>query len=452
MGIRKDQVLDRLAEHGNVAQFISFEPTPKRLVPNFSRLAGRAPNDAPADAGAAISALLAASGEGSVNIRSYSPDDPRSREFVYGLIDPVEVLATVERLSVQGLHTIVNETVDVSDGGVSGVVQGHAIEFAPDDTPRCVEKPGTAAMAATAGLQILETVYGFRPDVLPAAGDRTEFSIHPRPRGWRRSHTLLWEREENAAEPAPPTARWPNLFSRMIGDKAFGLLVANEVGLHVPRSLVVGRRLAPFAFGQATGSHEVWTRTCPHEPQPGLYTTVKGWTDPFSLLAREDVDSRAIAAVLRQDAVPARHSGAAIVTAEGDLAIEGRQGEGDGFMLGTDLPEPLPFATLTRVRQAFERLVTQLGPVRCEWVDDGDRLWIVQLHVGATATSGRIVVAGEPERWLKFDARLGLSELRAKLATLTPEEGILVTGGVGLTSHVADVLRKFDQPARLVDS
>ena len=71
----------------------------------------------------------------------------------------------------------------------------------------------------------------------------------------------------------------PNRFSRMIGDKAFGLLMADRLGVAVPRTLVIGRRVAPFEFGQATGSAEVWLRTCPYEPHPGLYTTMQGWTE-----------------------------------------------------------------------------------------------------------------------------------------------------------------------------
>jgi hypothetical protein len=391
------------------------------------------------------------SADGSVNVRSFSPDDPRSREFVYGLTDPAAAIAAIERLSAEGLHTIANETIDISDGGVSGVLQGGTIEFAPDDTPRCVEKPGAVSMSAQAGLSMLKTVYGFSPSLMPEPAVRTEFSIHPRPCGWRRSHTLLWEREEDAVEPLTQQPRWPNNFSRLIGDKAYGLLIAAELGMSVPKTLVIGRRLAPFSFGQPTGSHEFWTRTCPREPQPGYYTTVKGWIDPFALLMQEDPDASAIASVLCQNAVPAEHSGAAIVMADGTLTVEGTSGAGDGFMLGSDLPEDLPSATLTRVREAYERLQTKLGAVRFEWVDDGKKLWIVQLHVGATGTSGKTVVAGDAERWVTFDSGRGLRDLRETLINLPAGAGILVTGGAGLTSHVADVLRKAGRPSRLAD-
>lgn len=448
--MRKDEILDRLARRGNVAQFVGFKPTAANPRATFSRIAGREPNEAPADHREAVTALLSASSDHSVNVRSYSPDDPRSREFVYGLRDVRSAVEALERLSAEGLHTIVNETIDIHDGGVSGVVQGSTLEFAPDDTPRCVEKTGTVAIESNAGLDLLETVYGFRPELTPVAGERTEFSIHPRPRGWRRSHTLLWEHEEGVEEPETPVPSWPNRFSRVIGDKAFGLLVAHQIGLPVPRTLVIGRRLAPFAFGTATGSHEVWTRTCPCEAQPGLYTTAKGWTDPFALLSREDPHG-VIASVLRQDAVPAIHSGAAITSATGELVVEGKLGEGDRLMLGVDLPEPLPADVHSRVAAANSLLLRRLGAVRFEWVDDGARLWVVQLHVGATCTVGRVVVPGEATQWLEFEAGRGLPALREFLIALPEGNGIIVQGGAGVTSHVADVLRKAGVPARLAD-
>jgi len=448
--MRKDEILDRLARRGNVAQFVGFKPTAANPLATYSRITGRAPNEASDDHRDAVAALLSASPDHSVNVRSYSPDDPRSREFVYGLKDVRSAVEAVERLSNQGLHTIVNETVDIHDGGVSGVIQGGTIEFAPDDTPRCVEKTGTVAIETKTGLDILETVYGFRPELIPVTGERTEFSIHPRPRGWRRSHTLLWEQEEGVEEPETPTPSWPNRFSRVIGDKAFGLMVAHLTGLPVPRTLVIGRRLRPFVFGAATGSNEVWTRTCPREAQPGLYTTVKGWTDPFTLLSREDPDG-VIASVLSQDAVPAMYSGAAITSATGELVVEGKRGEGDRLMLGVDLPEPLPAAVYDRVVVANTMLLRRLGAVRFEWVDDGAQLWVVQLHVGATSTVGRVVVPGEAAQWQDFEAGRGLAALREFLTALPEGNGILVRGGAGVTSHVADVLRKAGVPARLSD-
>ena len=393
MPLHKDEVLDGLARRGNVSQFVAFRPDGSNLPrQSFARIVGHEPNELFLDPREAIEALLASSGEGKVNVRSFLPDEPRSREFVYGLATAQAAIGALHRLTVEGLHTIVNETIDVSDGGVSGVVQGETIEFAPDDTPRCVEKPGVASLPFSHGIQILRTVYGFTPELQARDGERTEFSIHPRARGWHRGHTLLWEHEVGV-DPAPAaSSRWPNKFSRLIGDKAFGLLMADRMGVPVPRTLVIPRRVAPFAFGRETGSTEIWTRTCPIEPHPGLYTTVKGWTDPFALLQIEDPSDRVLASVLRQDAVAAGHSGAAIVGAEGQLTIEGRRGEGDKLMLGLQKPEQLPGHVADDVRAVHQRLSAALGPVRLEWVHDGTRVWVVQLNSWS-------------DRQYRFDAR-----------------------------------------------
>ena len=281
MPLNKDVILDRLARRGNVAQFVAFRPNGGTPRQSFCRILGYEPNELFLDARQAVDALIAASGEGKVNIRSYLPEEPRSREFLYGLRTTEEAMAELQRLTSEGLHTIVNETIDVSDGGVSGVVQGATIEFAPDDTPRCVEKPGVASLPFGDGLKLLETVYGFTPELEAQAGERLEFSIHPRPRGWHCSHTLIWEHEMNVESAPIASLRWPNRFSRMIGDKLFGLLMADSLGVLVPRTLAIARRVAPFTFGRATGSTELWTRTCPFESQPGLFTTLKGWTRSF---------------------------------------------------------------------------------------------------------------------------------------------------------------------------
>jgi hypothetical protein len=448
MTLHKDLALDRLAELGNVAQFVAFRPSPAgELAQTTSRVAGTGVNEAFPDEIAAATALLERSGEGAVNVRSYLPDDPRSREFVYGIRSVPEAVGHLRRLAGDGLHLILNETVDVTDGGVSGVVQGGVVEFAPDDTPRAVEKPGVASLPREMGFEMLRTVYGFAPET-PAGGDRVEFSIHPSPRGWRSTGTLLWEIEPDEGLGVVPVPRWPNRFSRHIGDKTFGLLVADQLGAPVPATTAIPRRIAPFSFGRPTGSLEVWTRTCPVEPRPGLYTTVKGWTDPFALLTAED-HGREIAAVLAQRAVPAAWSGATLVGAEGRVFIEGRRGEGDTLMLGEASPEPLPPGIEGDVAALHRRLTETLGPVRLEWVHDGRMAWVVQMHVGATATSETVLVDGEAEDWAEFDVARGLAELRTLLRDLPSAAGVTLRGRVGLTSHMADVARNSGRPTRI---
>lgn len=446
--MQKDEILDSLADRANVAQFVAFRPDPSRLpVQSYARLAGHAPNCRFDNVRAAIAALLAAAQERSVNIRSYEPESPRSREFIYGLTDADKVIEALLRLSAEGLHTIVNETIDVEDGGVSGVLQGDTAEFAPDDTPRCVEKPGVASMPLAFARRLLETVYGFEiPETF--AGDRIEFSVHPHRRGTRRQHILLWERESGTVTPHAAVLRWPNRFSRHVGDKAFGLLVAHLLGQRVPETLVIGRRVAPFGFGTPTGLHENWFRTCPAEPVPGHFTTMPGWPDPFLLMAREDEAGVQISSVLNQAAVDARYSGATIVGPKG-LVIEGRSGSGDAYMLGALPPEPLPDEVIAAVTHSYDELAAVLGPVRFEWVHDGKALWIVQLHVGATTTAGRTIVAGEPAAWVEFDIEEGLEALRLFTENLPSDTGVKLLGHVGATSHVADLLRRAGVPSKI---
>jgi hypothetical protein len=165
-GIRKDRALDALAQHANVAQFVSFAPEADGdLSQQFCRIAGFAPNHMFPSLTAAIRYLFSASSDGTINIRSYSPDSPRSREFVYGIASTEEAVRVARRLAGAGLFIIANETIDVADGGVSGVAQGGVVEFAPNDTPRCVEKPGVASLPNKMAISLLSKVYGFTPEI-----------------------------------------------------------------------------------------------------------------------------------------------------------------------------------------------------------------------------------------------------------------------------------------------
>ena len=54
---------------------------------------------------AAVGVLLAASPESSVNVRSFEPDHPKGRDFVYGPKSVAAAAATVRRLAADGVHT-----------------------------------------------------------------------------------------------------------------------------------------------------------------------------------------------------------------------------------------------------------------------------------------------------------------------------------------------------------
>lgn len=449
MSFRKDQSLDKLACLGNVAQFVSFSPSEKQLAQEYSRVTGYAANYIFPSAQEAFVSLLKNSPDGTINLRSFTPDNPRSRDFFYGITNADEAHSIALKLSSDGQFVIANETVDVSDGGVSGVFQGGVVEFAPDDTPRCVEKGGTASLPIGWGLSIMRRVYGFDPQIIDAGNGRLEFSVHPKPRGWKKTHTLMWEYEASDDAPTSANLSWPNRFSRHIGDKVFGLLVADVIGLPVPKTTVFARRVAPFSFGEPTGSFEVWTRTAPIEQEPGRFTTLKGWIDPFKLLSIEDPNGRSIASVLSQSAVRARYSGAAITDRDGVPVIEGARGEGDRFMLGERSPESLPSEIAADVESTYAKAVSTVGAVRFEWVHDGNRVWIVQFHKGGTSSAAATLVPGESAVWAVFNASRGLEELRRFLAELPSDVGIRIEGEIGLTSHFADLLRKSKRPARI---
>lgn len=443
----KDEVLDRLATRGNVAQFVSFDP---RLTVRFSRIAGWSPNALFQSVEEALTNLLGASPEGRINIRSYEPSSPKSREFVYGIETVEEAVQNVRRLAALGLHTIANETIDVNDGGVSGVALGDLIEFAPGDTPRAVEKPGVCRFPREQGLAVLQRVYGFAA-ALPGIAWRTEFSIHPLPRGYQRSSTVLWELEPTPYSSQSAIGPWPNRFSRFIGDKVFGLLVADTAGFNVPHTVVVARTVAPFSFGQRTGSGETWIRTCPSEPVPGKFTTRRGWIDPFELMAREDPKGTQIISVLAQDGIVVQFAGAAMTRTSGGPIVEGVSGPGDDFMVGTAAPQVIPTAVRNAVAQTIAQVESALAhPVKVEWAFDGERVWLLQLHRVESAVSEVVIVAGNANRYKHFDVRLGLDALR-RLAKEAAEsgDGIVLDGSVGVTSHFGDILRKAGVPSRV---
>ena len=449
-GMFKDEILDSVARTANVAQFVSFDPERQQ---RFAWINGHAPNASFASMESAVSSLLARSPEHSVNVRSFHPASAKSREFVYGLKTDADAASVVRRLGDQGLFTIVNETVDVNDGGVSGVAFADLVEFAPGDSPRCVEKPGTAAFPRQTARRLFATVYGFEP-VLPADESlRVEFSLHPIRRGYLGDHTIIWEIEAQDSRPESVQPVWPNHFSRAIGDKAFGLLVAWLNGADVPRTLVVSRRIAPFQFGSSTGSNEPWIRTCPVEQVPGKFTTARGWLDPFRLVQAEDPDGVALASILCQEGVTAQSAGAAMAQAGGGLLVEGVRGGGDAFMIGARGPERLPPEATARVEDSYRRLSSMLGPVRFEWVDDGQTLWIVQLHRGASISVGRTIYPGTAKTFVRFPVTQGLERLRLLITRAQQESfGIILVGQVGVTSHFGDVLRKAQIPSRIEPS
>lgn len=445
----KDAILDRLANFANIAQFVSYGPD---LVQRFSRVAEFPPNHDFGSYREGIRALLAHCPDGTVNIRSFDPVSTKAGTFIYGK-DADEASNALSKVAAHGLYTIVNETVDVEDGGVSGVVLGNVIEFAPGDTPRCVDQPGVVSLERSAGIGLLETVYGFTSSLDFPQDHRIEFSIHPIRRGVRNEHTIIWELERvKVAEPSPSWS-WPNRFSRFIGDKVYGLLIAHVLGFPVPRTTVVSRRVSPFTFGRPTGTGEIWIRTSPGQRHPGRFTTQSHWCDPFELIHREDPDGIEIPSVLAEEGVEAAFSGALIATQAGNPIIQGVKGKGDEFMAGKRPPDPLPPDVERSVKSIYRRLMDRLGPIGMEWVYDGHQVWVVQLHRGATtSTAHGTIVPGEVEHYHRFEIKHGIAALRKlvdELRSRGVNHGIILVGDVGITSHFGDILRRSGIPSRI---
>lgn len=444
--VLKDERLASMAREFNVARFVSFGPD-ARL--RHCVLGGEPPKLEAADVEGAIANLMRVSNGVAVNVRTFNEEGRKSGPFEYGLQNAASAARLVKKYAAQGFFTIVNQTIDIHDGGVSGVSLGGLVEFSPDDTPRAVEKFGTASLPIDAARRLLSEVYGTALEIPSERGQRFEFSVHPRRVGHLDKHILLWEAEDVGPIDLRPEIQWPNNFSRLLGDKTYGLLIAHVSGAHVPLTRVVNRRVAPFDFGVATGTNEWWLRTAPAEQSPGHFTTTRGWVDPFELIAREDPRG-VVSSVLSQEAVDAQYSGASVPRRDGSNLIEGVAGVGDDFMLGAREPENLPSEVTEAVSQELATLAQRLGPVRIEWAFDGARVWVLQLHRSAAAVEENVVSPGTADTWLDFDVREGLDSLNELIEKArATDSGILVRGRIGVTSHVGDLLRKAAVPARV---
>ena len=444
---RKDDRLAHVAKSHNVASFASFAPGNadlRHLVVNGVIL-----SSAKLTLEQATSQLMSEAATSTLNVRTFTDGPSKGLPFHYGLSSIDQVCNLVREHTSAGLYCIVNETVDVHDGGVSGVSLGGIVEFSPDDTPRAVERTGTVSLPIAIGRRILSTVYSAPLEIPSLEGSRYEFSVHPQGVGYRKTHVLVWEVEHVSPVALRAEPFWPNDFSRLVGDKTFGLLLAHSCGARVPTTRVVSRRVAPFEFGSSTGTYNWWMRTAPAIQTPGHFTTTPKWVDPFQLLEKEDRDGD-VAAVLAQEGVRARYSGATAMAADGTVVVEGVAGEGDAFMLGLDEPVDLPEAVVDAVSECVDELRSTLGAVRIEWAHDGTSVWVLQMHRTNDAVGAGVLNPGDAADWLTFRPSDGLERLREIIAlAIESSMGIEVTEPVGLTSHVGDLVRRAGVPARL---
>jgi hypothetical protein len=454
MELLKDDKLSFMYENirCNIARYISIAPDMKIRYIYIDK-----EYEYKGDLRECIIDLIEYSSSKSVNIRSFSIEAMKGNELIYGkkADDIDEIMNIIHKNCDANKYSIINETIDVNDGGVSGVVFGNIIEFAPNDTPKCVEKPNVCFLERNMGIHILKIVYGFAPEVKFDDVYRVEFSLHPQREGICKEHTIIWEYEEFDKYKYDTKIQWPNKFSQFIGDKTFGLIIADYLGFNVPYTTVISRNVAPFSFGKETGLKEKWIRTAPIDKEPGKYYTGDKWTDPFNLMENEEDkgdNEINIAAILSQSAVEPIYSGGAIIYKNKDNdVIEGVAGTGDDFMLGTNEKTALPNDILDNVKELLDSIREYypiLGAVSIEWVFDGNKIWLVQLNQIKNIGGGRIIVFGSPTSYEKFYVKNGLEQLRQKIKEVKDKNiGIELVGDVGLSSHFGDVLRQANIPS-----
>ncbi len=460
----KDEKLDYLITNkvANIAQFISFEPN-LNLKTRFIHI-NNFENNNELSSRKIIEKLILSAPSKAVNIRSFSRKTMKGNKLIFnkGINDIDEILNIIKENSLDNKFSIVNENIDINDCGVSGVVLGDVIEFSPEDTPKCVEKEGVCSLPKEIGFKILKNIYGFSPDINFTPNYRVEFSIHPNRQGVKKEHTIIWEYEYYKKVDYQRKISWPNNFSRFIGDKAFGLLIADALNIRVPRSTVISRKVAPFSLGIDTGLKEKWIRTCPVKKEPGKFYTGSSWIDPFELMVTEEAKGSNrinIASIISQAAVDAIYSGASFIrkNEKNDL-IEGVSGRGDKFMVGEESKIDLPQKVIDEVKILNNQLRNYhniLGDVSIEWVYDGINTWLVQLNQLKNTNQynnlkGNVIVDGNPVYYEKLFVKDGLDALRSKINFVKDKNiGIELIGNIGVTSHFGDLLRLSNIPSVL---
>lgn len=122
-------------------------------------------------------------------------------------------------------------------------------------------------------------------------------------------------------------------------------------------------------------------------------------------------------------------------------------------MIGRAQPVSLPAHVRRSVVELFSSAVVHLGPVELEWVYDGTRAWIVQIHQANSALAVDAIVSGDADTFVRFDVKNGLDALRSLIPELIKlHQGLVLVGNVGITSHFGDLLRGAGIPSRIESS
>jgi hypothetical protein len=451
----RDVRVSEIGKTYSVAQYVSLDAdlSPRTSVLNTSSALPRDPK-------AHLSALFDSAPSHRVNVRIFSPGTSTGALF-FSAVETVEgVIELITNHIVEQGYAIVSEMIDLDDGGVAGVLYGDIVEFKQGETPKFVDRQRSDSfpqLRRDAAERMLQAIYGSDVDLSKISDSmRVEFSTHPQECGTPPARFLVWDCYEVAPQHSKPRLVWPNSFSEWLGDKCFGLLAAWCMDFRVPKTLAVlnplmwdpvsgrGRsRWTPaggVAFGEETGGHRVWTRTCPAHRMPGRYPTFSTRHDPFALMLRADPEGKHLRSVLDQQDVAAEYSGAGQVT-EGALIIEGVSGTGTDLMMGTQSPEQLPTIVGSSIHELSQKLYACFGACRFEWAWKERCAWLLQVNlltsqIGDTATISQI-----RSNYIEFDPDTGLDELDRVIRSAKLEDrDVLIIKRVGITSHVCELL------------
>jgi hypothetical protein len=461
--ILRDARMELIASKHNIAPFISLDD---RLRVRYARMRPPQRTVSGAQAPNALSELFAKSQSGQVNLRFFAPGQSTGAILESGFRTVDEALRVISQKKIIGGYVIASESIDLHDGGVAGVLSGDIIEFLQGVTPRFVDQCSEfdfPQMMRNVGVPFLRSIYG--PDIefdafLPS--NRVEFSTHPVNTGTHCKKLVIWDYYNTSV----PTIQniipfWPNRLSEWLGDKLYGELLAWCMGFKVPRTKAylhprlwssergpIVQWVPPdgISFGEVTGNEDIWVRTAPRIPQPGLFPTFNYWRDPIELMLSIDPDGKEIGSCLVQQNVRALYSGSGYCN-EDNVLVEGVAGSGEGYMLGEKSPEPLPELVANRVVGLGKRVFRSFGPSRFEWAFDGDDDWLLQLNPHIETRSYAIGYEQPGISYLEYDPCRGISQLEMLIKIAQKQgQGILLARPVGLTSHVCEILNHHKVP------
>lgn len=450
MSLLKDEILKNLSERVNVANFASFAPDGTFRYSPDRELAEKIHASPKTGIGEAAKTLLGFSGR--VNIRSFREEKYQGNPFYFNLMQSDEIFYAAKKLMDMGFYIILNECLPLDDGGASGVIDHGFVEVAPGATPRCVEDAGCSLLPAFWAERMLSLLCQ-APIRLPQGDARYEFSVHPLPCGVRKEHVVIWEETKSAGakDKRDTFLRESDPFSRFLGDKAYGLLLADTMGAPVPKTTLFlrGSYVPLMLFGRDTGEKNVWTRTCPRERTPGKFSTLRGFHDPFALMEADDPEGKTVASAIIQQEVKSEYAGVASFDEKGCFCIEGIEGFGDDFMQGKASPAALPEKVREKVRDEIGAALGFCGALHVEWALDKNRVWVLQFHTSGVSGDGNIIVPGEANFWYYWEPSMGLECLRQMAKEVKERKGgIEISAAVGVLSHAADILRKEGVAAR----